>query len=671
MDLAALRNIGILAHIDAGKTTLTERILFIAGVSWRMGEVYDGTAVMDWMEQEQERGITITSAATRVRWCDHAINIIDTPGHVDFTVEVERSLRVLDACIVVFSAVEGVQPQSETVWRQADAHEVPRLAFVNKMDRVGADFEGAIRQIRQRLRSPAVAFQLPVFRDDEHTGAVDLLRMELVTHGDDPHRVEVTRAPVPEEYADEAWLARQLLVEAIADTDDALLERYLEKGELTLDELVAAARRAVLQRRIVPVFCGSAFQNRGVQPLLDAVLDFLPSPLDRPPIDPRHPPDADAPFAALVFKLQADAQGVLSFLRVYSGSLAIGDTVLNVRTKKRLKLGRLYRMHAMEREELRSISAGEIVAAMGAKDTTTGDTLCDPRHPVQLESIAFPEPVLFVAVEPETDADQIKLSDSLARLREEDPTLQVRRNVETGQTILCGMGELHLEIASARLEREFGVRARFGRPQVAYREAILRSAAGAERVDRKVGPKGFFAAVSLTIEEAEGIVVEFGEVGISGEHQRAAEAGIRERLLRGHRAGFPVHDILVRLVDAEENTVDSCPGAFRVAGGLAVEKALASAGVVVLEPMMQVEVSVPDDYVGGVVGDLNSRRGRVTDITAQGGRQTLVAELPLASMFGYATALRSLTQGRAGYSMVLLRYSPMPAALSDRVFGVG
>ena len=671
MDLAKLRNIGILAHIDAGKTTLTERILFTTGVSWRMGEVDDGTAVRDWMEHEQERGITITSAATRVQWRDCAVNIIDTPGHVDFTVEVERSLRVLDACIVVFSAVEGVQPQSETVWRQADAHAVPRLAFVNKMDRVGADFEGVVQQIRDRLRSPAVAFQLPVSDEETHLGAVDLLSMELVTHGSDPHRVQVLRGPVPEALQDEAWLARQLLVEAIAETDDQLLERYLEGDELRREELVAAARRAVLARRIVPVLCGSAFKNRGVQPLLDAVLDFLPSPLDRPPVDPEHPPDAAAPFAALVFKLQADPQGVLAFLRVYSGTGRIGDAVLNARTGKRVRLGRLYRMHAMDREELRAIEAGDIVAAMGLKETGTGDTLCSPNSRVELEAIAFPEPVLFVAVEPETEADQVKLSESLARLREEDPTLQVRRNAETGQTILCGMGELHLEIASARLEREFEVRARFGRPQVAYREAIGCPARGEERVDRRVGPKGFFAAVTVELEPSDEVLVEAAELPISGEHVRAAVAGVHEQLQRGHVAGFPVSGARVRIVAAEESEVDSNPAAFRLAAGLAVKAALSRADVVVLEPLMRVEVSVPDDHVGGVVGDLNSRRGRVTDITARAGRQTLVAEVPLASMFGYATALRSLTQGRAAYSMVLTRYAPIPSALSDRLFGTG
>ena len=671
MDIAALRNIGILAHIDAGKTTLTERILFTTGVSWRMGEVDDGTAVMDWMEQEQERGITITSAATRVTWRDHAINIIDTPGHVDFTVEVERSLRVLDACIVVFSAVEGVQPQSETVWRQADRHGVPRMAFVNKMDRVGADFDGTIQQIRRRFRSPAVAFQLPVQRGEVHVGVVDLLTMELVTHGEDPHRVEVVREAVPAEFADEAWLARELLVDAIVETDDALMERYLDQGKLSEAELRAAAREAVLARRIVPVLCGSAFKNLGIQPLLDAVLDFLPSPIDRPPIDPAHPPTLDAPFAALVFKLQADAQGVLSFLRVYSGSLSIGDTVLNPRTGRRCRLGRLYRMHAMDREELRTIEAGDIVAAMGLKQAHTGDTLCDPRQPVVLESIEVPEPVLFVAVEPETDADQIKLSESLARLREEDPTLQVRRNTETGQTILCGMGELHLEIASARLEREFEVHARFGRPEVAYREAILGRAAVNERVDKKVGPKGFFAAVSLEIEEGDGVEFEVADLNISGEHRRALVAGIRERLLSGLRAGFPVHGIVVRVIDAEENAVDSGPASFRVAGGQAIARALELAGVAIQEPIMRIEVSVPDEYIGGVVGDLNARRGRVTDITSRSGRQTLVAEVPLASVFGYATALRSLTQGRGAYSMALLRYASMSAALADRVFGPG
>jgi len=669
VDLAKLRNIGILAHIDAGKTTLTERILFTTGVSWRMGEVDDGTAVMDWMEQEQERGITITSAATRVRWKDHALNIIDTPGHVDFTIEVERSLRVLDACIVVFSAVEGVQPQSETVWRQADAHGVPRLAFVNKMDRVGANYEAAIGQIRDELNSPAVAFQVPAFEADEFVGAVDLLRMELVTHGDDVHRVLDSRAPVPEHLADEAWLARQLLLEAIADTDDTLYEMLLEGQEITTDRLVASAREAVLAGDLVPVLCGSAFRNKGVQPLLDAVAELLPSPLDRPPIDEDHPPSADAPFAALAFKVQADPQGLLTFLRVYSGSVTIGDDVVNARTGRRVRLGRLYRMHAMEREELRTITAGDIVAAMGVKDTSTGDTLRSPRSAVRLETIRCPEPVLFVSVVPNTAEDQMRLSESLSRLRDEDPTLQVRRDTETGQTILCGMGELHLEIASTRLEREFEVRARFGRPQVAYREAILGSAAGVGLVDRKIGPKGFYARVAVEIEEGEGITHD--ELAIGGEHLRAAEAGVVERLQRGQRAGFPVHGVAVRIVDLDESAVDSSPAAFRLAGGLAVGDALTKAGVRVEEPLMRVEVSVPDDYVGGVVGDLNSRRGRVSDITARAGRQTLVAEVPLAAMFGYATSLRSLTQGRAAYTMVLARYAPMPEALCSRVFGSG
>ena len=661
-----VRNIGILAHIDAGKTTLTERLLFYTGVSWRLGEVDDGTAVMDWMEQEQERGITITSAATQVRWRDHVVNIIDTPGHVDFTVEVERSLRVLDGAVVVFSGVEGVQPQSETVWRQADRHGVPRLAFVNKMDRDGADFERTLEDIRQRLGAEVLAFQLPLGQGDDFRGVIDLLRREVIEHADELG-VQVTRGPVPDELDDEVELARELLVEAICETDDALLERYLDHGEPPLDELVQAAHRAVCSRGLVAAFCGSAFRNKGVQPLLDAVVDLLPSPLEVTPPTPGTP--AEGPFAALVFKLQADPpHGVLSFLRVYSGRIDAGTTVLNARTGEKARLGRVYRMHAMDREPVESLGAGDIVAAMGLR-AATGDTLCDPSHPVVLESIEFPEPVLHAAVEPATGDDQIKLSEALARLRAEDPSLVVRTDADTGQTILCGMGELHLEIARARLEREFGVDARFGRPQVAYRESVLAPARVEYVHERVVGGRGQYARVVLELAPDTTDHVDLGEGLLPGDLARAVRHGVEDRLARGVRAGFPIVGVAVRLVDATANAVDSSEHAFRQAALAAMDRLLELAGTQVLEPLMKVEVSVPEEFVGGVVGDLSARRARVQAIEAGAARHRIVAEVPLAGMFGYATRLRSLTQGRGVYGMDLDRYEPMPAAVADQEFG--
>ncbi|MCP4803750.1 MAG: elongation factor G [Proteobacteria bacterium] len=665
----SVRNIGILAHIDAGKTTLTERILFYTGVSWRLGEVDDGTAVMDWMEQEQERGITITSAATRVQWRDHVVNIIDTPGHVDFTVEVERSLRVLDGAVVVFSGVEGVQPQSETVWRQADRHRVPRLAFINKMDRVGAEFDRSVEDVRARLGANIWAFQIPIGEGEDFVGVVDLLSRQAVTHGGDDLGVRLDRGPVPDELVDEVEMQRELLIDALCESDDELLELYLEEGEPDVGALQAAARRAVVGGRMVPALCGSAFRNRGVQLLLDAVIDYLPAPTDRPALSDGRPASAEAPFAALVFKLQADPpHGVLAFLRVYSGAIDAGTTVMNARTGQKVRLGRVYQMNAMDREPITRLVAGDIVAAIGI-GAGTGDTLCDPAHPIVLETIEFPEPVLHAAVEPETDEDQQRLSAALARLRAEDPSLVVRTDPDTGQTILCGMGELHLEIARARLEREFSVQARFGRPQVAYRETVT-DAFRLEHVhDRVVGGRGQYARIDLVLEPHDSPGFEPGETELPADLVRAVRQGVEARLARGLRAGFPIAGVRVRLLGASHHPVDSSEHAFRIAAHAAVGRILEETGSQVLEPLMRAEVSVPEEFVGSVVGDLSSRRARVEAIDVRAGRHRIVALVPLGGMFGYATRLRSLTQGRGMYAMDLARYEVMPRAVADREFG--
>lgn len=660
----SVRNIGILAHIDAGKTTLTERILFYTGVSWRLGEVDDGTAVMDWMEQEQERGITITSAATQVRWRDCVVNVIDTPGHVDFTVEVERCLRVLDGAIVVFSGVEGVQPQSETVWRQADRHGVPRLAFVNKMDRDGAEFDRTVSDIEARLGANVQAFQFPVGEGAEFKGLVDLVEMVLLVYDQDPLGVRFDRRDIPAELRDEALMRRELLVDALCEGDDVLLETYLERGDVTAAELRASARTAVRTGRLVPVFCGSAFRNRGVQPLLDAVVDLLPSPTERPDLA------ADAAFAALVFKLQADPpHGTLAFLRVFSGELKVGDAVLNARTEERQRLGRVYRMHAMDREPVKVLRAGDIVAAIGLR-CGTGDTICDPRSPVVLERIEFPEPVMRAAVEPETDEDQQRLGDALTRLRAEDPSLIVRQDAETGQTLLCGMGELHLEITRARLEREFAVSARFGRPQVAYRETVGKEAKVDFVLDRVVGGRGQFARLALHLKpggDARLVVSEGLELG--SDLVRAIRQGISERLGRGARAGFAIGDVTITLTAAESHPVDSSEHSFRLAARLATSELLAQCDPQVLEPVVRVEVSVPEEHVGQIVGELSGLRGRIQAIDGQGPQHRVIAEVPLAGMFGYATRLRSMTQGRGVYAMELVRYEPMPDVVADREFG--
>ena len=682
-DLTRVRNIGIMAHIDAGKTTLTERILYYTGVSHRMGEVHDGAATMDWMVQEQERGITITSAATTCTWRDCRINIIDTPGHVDFTIEVERSLRVLDGAIAVFTAVEGVEPQSETVWKQAEKYGVPRIAFINKMDRTGADFAGAVESLRQKLGANAVPFQLPIGSEDRFVGVVDLIANEVLRWRDGTLGTDVEVGPVPDELADEAALMREALIDALAAEDDRITEAFLSGSMIEVEWLQEAARKATIAQRVIPVFCGAAFRNRGVQPLLDAVTRYLPSPLDLPAVVGREPdqqarevvrrPGVGDPFCALAFKIQSDAfVGTLTYLRVYSGSVSCGEVALNPRTGKRERISRLLQMHANKREDVNTASEGMIVAAAGLRNVATGDTLCDQRHAVVLERMTFPEPVIWLSVEPATKADEDKLNAALARLQEEDPTFQVRSDRDSGQLVMAGMGELHLEIIRDRLLREFKVGCQVGRPQVAYRETLGSDAQGEGLVRRQAGGKSQYGQVTLQLRAASRgsgnrVVDAVTNPLVPREFRKAAFDGAREALEVGVLAGFPMVDVECRIVDVPFNEVDSNEVAYRVAGSMAVQDAAAKAGPILLEPIMKLEISGPEEYTGAVIGDLSGRRGSVSRMDSRSGVQLIGAEAPLASMFGYATDLRSVTQGRASFSMQFHEYAEVPPALSNEI----
>ena len=678
--LEKTRNIGIMAHIDAGKTTTTERVLYYTGVNYKIGEVHEGTATMDWMEQEQERGITITSAATSCTWQDHRINIIDTPGHVDFTAEVERSLRVLDGAVAVFDAVAGVEPQSETVWRQADRYGVPRIAFVNKMDRVGADFDRCVRMMRERRGATPVVLQLPLGREDAFAGVIDLVEMSSYIYEDESLGARFTMTAIPEEYADLALSAREAMVEAVAETDEELLEKYLSGAEVTSDELRAALRRATVANSLQPVFCGSAFRNKGVQPLLDAVLHYLPSPLDVPMIEGvvegdesavREASD-DAPFSALVFKIMTDPfVGQLAYLRVYSGRVETGQSVLNANRGGKERVGRLLKMHANKREEVKHVSCGDIAAAVGLRNVTTGDTICEPSAPIVLESMDFPEPVLSVSIEPKTKADQEKLGLALEKLMREDPTFRVHTDPDTAQTLISGMGELHLDIITDRLIREFRVGANVGRPQVAYRETITLEAAGEGRFVRQSGGRGQYGHCMLRVRPFEGDGMEFEDSTKGGviprEFIRSIERGIAEALESGPLAGYPVTGVAAEVYDGSAHDVDSSEVAFKIAGSMAWRDAAKDAGPVLLEPVMAVEITTPEEYMGDVIGDISSRRGKVLGMEMHGKTQIVNARVPLAEMFGYATDLRSATQGRANYSMQFESYEPTPRTVSEEV----
>jgi elongation factor G len=681
--LDRVRNIGIMAHIDAGKTTTTERILYYTGRTHKMGEVHEGAATMDWMAQEQERGITITSAATTAEWRDHRINIIDTPGHVDFTVEVERSLRVLDGAIAVFDAVAGVQPQSETVWRQADKYKVPRIAFINKMDRTGADFFKAVQSMVDRLGAKAVPIQIPIGQEENHRGVVDLVEMRAITYGDDlGTKMDVGEIPV--ELVEQAQEYHHQLIDAIAEHDDELTETYLTDESLVTPEMIKRAlRTGTLADALTPVLLGSAFKNKGVQPLLDAVIEYLPSPLDVPAVqglDPKseetleRPADPDAPFAALAFKVMSDPYvGKLTYFRVYSGSVKAGDRVLNTTNGKTERIGRILQMHANHREEREEIGAGEIAAGVGLKQTTTGDTLAVESSPIVLESMTFPDPVIHVAIEPKTKGDQDKLGTGLQRLAEEDPTFRVSTDEETGQTLIAGMGELHLEIIVDRLMREFKVDANVGRPQVAYRETISKPA---ERVQgkfvRQTGGSGQYGdAVINLLPQEPGAGYEFEDRIVGGkipkEYIKPIDEGIQEAMNSGILAGYPVVDVKVELVEGSYHDVDSSERAFKIAGSMAFKEAMKRAKPKLLEPVMAVEVVTPEEFLGDVMGNLNSRRGRIEEMNPMGNATTIKAIVPLAEMFGYATDVRSMTQGRATFSMQFERYEDVPATISSEI----
>jgi elongation factor G len=688
LPLAKLRNIGIMAHIDAGKTTTTERILYYTGRVHRLGETHDGAATMDWMEQEQERGITITSAATTTHWKrfdqDYRINIIDTPGHVDFTVEVERSLRVLDGAVAVFCAVGGVEPQSETVWRQADRYGVPRIAFVNKLDRIGADFDNVVDMIRERLGARAFPVQYPLGQGELFTGVVDVVRQVGLVYDEGALGARWDEVPIPDGLVDQVAAIRQELLEAAVEYDEELMERYLEGTELDEEEVRRVVRKATLAGAIVPVFCGSAFKNKGVPQLIDGVIDYLPSPMDIPAITghlphkedvvvERHPSDEE-PFAALAFKIATDPYvGRLTFFRVYSGVVTAGSYVYNSTKDKRERIGRVLQMHANHREERDEVHAGEIAAAIGLKDTKTGDTLCSQSDPVILEAMRFPEPVIDVAIEPKTKADQDKLSIGMAKLSEEDPTFRVHTDPETGQTIISGMGELHLEIIVDRLRREFKVDANIGRPQVAYRETIRKPAGNVEgKFIRQTGGRGQYGHVVINIGPAEpgqGFVFEDKIVGgvIPREYIGPAEQGMREAMDNGVLAGYPMVDIRVELIDGSFHDVDSSEMAFKIAGSMALKEGCRRADPVLLEPIMDVEVVTPADYMGDVIGDLSSRRGKIGGMTQRGDGQVIGASVPLSEMFGYSTQLRSLTQGRAVYAMQFSRYEEVPKTKAEEI----
>jgi elongation factor G len=668
-----VRNIGIMAHIDAGKTTTTERVLYYTGINYKIGEVHEGTATMDWMVQEQERGITITSAATTCFWRDHRINIIDTPGHVDFTIEVERSLRVLDGAVAVFCAVGGVEPQSETVWRQADKYRVPRIAFVNKMDRVGADFENVVGEIRDKLKAKPLVLQLPIGAEEKFTGVVDLVENRALYWDEDRLGANYRVEEIPAELKESARGWREKMIEALADHDERIMEMFLEgKEEPSPEQIRKAIRVATLNIEAVPVLMGSAFRNKGVQPMLDAVVDYLPSPLDVPPMigkvgdkmEERWPRD-DAPFSALAFKIMTDPYvGTLTFLRVYSGTLESGSSVLNSTKLKRERIGRLVKMHANKREEISEVFAGDI-CAVGLRDTTTGDTLCDPAHPIVLESIEFPDPVIQIAIEPKTKADQDRLGESLAKLAREDPSFRVSVNRETSQTLISGMGELHLEIIVDRLLREFKVDANVGKPQVAYRETIRKPAEAEGRFVRQSGGHGQFGVVDLRIEPLEkGGGFEFVDATKGGSIPRnfipSVEDGIKEAMETGVLAGYPMVDVRAILLDGKYHEVDSSELAFKIAASMGLREAVEKADPVLLEPVMEVEVVMPQEFMGEVIGDLNGRRGKILNMENRAGAQVVEARVPLATMFGYATRLRSMTQGRATYTMQFGAYEPVP-----------
>jgi len=679
-----------MAHIDAGKTTTTERILFYTGITYKVGEVHEGTAVMDWMEQEQERGITITSAATTCFWKEHRINIIDTPGHVDFTVEVERSLRVLDGAVAVFDAVSGVEPQSETVWRQADKYRVPRICFVNKMDRVGADFKETLSQIATKLQGNPVAIQLPIGAEDKFRGVVDLVRMKALVYKDETMGADYDIQDIPADMLEDAKVFHEKLVEKVSESDDKLLEKYLGGETITEDELKAALRKRCIQSvrkeeaPFVPVVCGTAFKNKGVQPMLDAVVDYLPSPLDIPPVTGVDPDakeetliergaDDKAPFSALAFKIMTDPfVGQLTFFRVYSGTLTSGSSVSNSTKGRTERIGRLLKMHANKREEIKEVNAGDIAAAVGLKSTTTGDTLCDEKKPIILEQMIFPEPVISLAIEPKTKADQEKLGQGMAKLMAEDPTFRVSTDEQTGQVVIAGMGELHLEIIVDRLKREFGVEASVGKPQVAYKETLTAPAEGHGRFIRQTGGRGQFGEAKIRLiplPPGTGYQFENDTTGgsIPREYIKPVDQGIQEALTRGILAGYPIDDVRIELYDGSFHEVDSSEMAFKIAGSMAFQDAAKKAKPVLMEPVMRVEVVCPKDYLGDVMGDLASRRGRIQSQEDRGGTQIISARVPLSDMFGYATDLRSRTQGRATYSMFFDRYEQAPRNVSEEV----
>ncbi|MBW3564316.1 MAG: elongation factor G [Acidobacteria bacterium] len=680
--IAKQRNIGIMAHIDAGKTTTTERILFYTGITHKIGEVHEGTATMDWMAQEQERGITITSAATTCFWGDHRINIIDTPGHVDFTAEVERSLRVLDGAVAVFCAVGGVEPQSETVWRQADRYGVPRIAFVNKMDRIGANFEAVVNQVREKLGAHPVPLQFPIGAEDTFKGVIDLVRMKALVFRSEDLGATYEVEEIPADLVEDANHWREKLIEAIAEQNDELLEKYLGGEALTNEELVAGIRFATIRNHITPVLCGTAFKNKGVQPLLDAVVTYLPSPIDIDPmegINPNNeqeeerPASDEAPFSALIFKIATDPfVGQLAFFRVYSGHLESGSAVLNSTKGTTERIGRLLKMHANKREEIKEVWAGDIGAAVGLRNVVTGDTICEKGRPIVLMAMDFPEPVIAVAIEPKTKADQEKMGLALAKLTQEDPTFKVHTDHETGQTIIRGMGELHLEILVDRMVREFNVEANVGRPQVAYREAITREAASEGRFVRQSGGKGQYGHVKMRFEPLKDgqdfeFVDEIKGGAIPREYIKPVEQGIREAMENGILAGYPMTGIRAILYDGSYHDVDSSEMAFKIAGSMAYQSAAKSAGPVLLEPIMDVEVVSPEDFAGDVMGDLSRRRGKIQRMEERGGAKAVRAHVPLSEMFGYATELRSLSQGRASYTMQFAQYEQAPKNVSDEI----
>ncbi len=682
--LDKVRNIGIIAHIDAGKTTTTERILYYTGRIHKIGEVHEGAAEMDWMEQEKERGITITSATTTCFWRDHRINIVDTPGHVDFTIEVERSLRVLDGAVTILCSVGGVQPQTETVWRQADKYRVPRIIFVNKMDRIGADFFRVVGEVEEKLGAKPVPVQIPIGAEDEFKGVVDLITMKAIIWEEETLGAKYHYEEIPEDLLPVAEEWREKMLEAIADVDEEIMMKYLEGEEITEDEIKAALRKGTIELQFFPMLCGSAFKNKGVQPLLDAIVDYLPSPLDIPPIkginpktgeEEERPASYDAPFAALAFKILTDPYvGQLTFVRVYSGLMESGSYVYNATRDKKERLARILRMHANKREEIPVLGAGDIAAAVGLRETYTGDTLCDPEHPILLEAMEFPEPVISVAVEPKTKADQEKLSLALQKLAKEDPSFRVSMDHETGQTIISGMGELHLEIIVDRLKREFGVDVNVGKPQVAYRETIKKEVTSEGKFIKQTGGRGQYGHVWLKIEPLEpGKGFEFHETIKGGvvpkEYIPAVEAGVREAMETGVVAGYPMTDIKVTLFDGSYHEVDSSEMAFKIAGSIAFKEGAKKANPVLLEPIMEVEVTTPEEFMGDVIGDLNKRRGRVQGMEARGNAQVIKALVPLAEMFGYATDLRSMTQGRATYIMRFSHYEEVPPNVAEQIIG--